>query len=204
MLNEVEKAQPPVTLDQLKILTLNANAEPLGWVKYEEYAYYASSNKILWTLGQYEITLRGGINARTGLQSKMVIDSIIALDNKTSPYSYRKHAPALTNSALFERDKNLCAYCGSQFKRQELTREHIMPKSKGGKNTWENVVAACKPCNGLKDNRTPEQAGMELLFLPYCPNFHEDLILKNKSILADQMEFLLRGVHKNSRLHLNA
>jgi len=64
-----------------------------------------------------------------------------------------------------------------------------------------NVVTACRACNQRKGNRTPEEAHMHLLYAPYVPNRAEFLILANRRILADQMEFLLASVPRSSRLH---
>jgi hypothetical protein len=61
-------------------------------------------------------------------------------------------------------------------------------------------VTACRTCNELKSNRTPEEAGMKLLYVPYAPNRYEGMILANRHILADQMDYLLAHVPKNSRL----
>ncbi len=199
----ISKETQSITIDQLPlILALNKQAEPLSWVSYEDSAYYYSKEKVLWSMGSYEVILRGGTNAKTGLQSKLVMDTIIAIDSDKSPFSYKKHAPTLSNIALFQRDKHLCAYCGNQFKRQELTRDHVTPTSRGGLDIWDNVVAACKACNSKKDDLLLSETNMELLFIPYTPNFHEHLILQNKKILMDQMEFLMKGVSKHSRLHL--
>ena len=183
------------------ILTLNAGGEPLGWVNYERYAFYYTKDKILWSLGQVEYILRGGINSKTGQQSTLVIDSIVAIDNGVSPTKYRHPHPRLTNPALFERDMKLCAYCGEQYKKSMLTRDHVTPRSIGGSDIWENVVTACKRCNQKKDARLPEEANMPLLYVPYAPSYNEHLILMNKRILADQMQFLMEGVSKHSRLH---
>src|SRR3546814_5368592 len=70
-----------------------------------------------------------------------------------------------------------------------------MPASRGGASIWENCVTACRSCNQRKDDRTPEEANMRLLAVPYIPNLAEYLILSNRRILADQMEFLL--VHRS-------
>jgi 5-methylcytosine-specific restriction endonuclease McrA len=67
-----------------------------------------------------------------------------------------------------------------------------------------NLVAACKACNCRKADRTPEGAGMKLHYVPYIPNRYEAFILSNRKILADQMEFLLLGVPKSSRMRLGA
>ena len=99
------------------------------------------------------------------------------------------------------RDRHVCAYCGSQLAVEHLTREHIRPTSRGGQDTWMNCITACRACNGRKGNRLPEETNMSLLYLPYVPNLHEDMILRGRRILADQMEFLLASVPRHSRLH---
>ena len=144
------------------ILALNSGGEPLTWITYQQSAFYKSKDKILWTIqGPHEVVLRGGTNAKTGLRSEMRIDTIVAVDNNTSPSKYRKQAPTLTNRDLFARDCNLCAYCGYQFTVSKLTRDHVTPRSKGGPDVRENVVASCRACNQKKDDRTPEQAHMD-------------------------------------------
>lgn len=183
------------------ILALNSGGEAMGWINYERCAFYYAKEKVLWSLGQYEVVLRGGTNAKTGKQSILTMDTIVAIDNGTSPTKFRKLDPLLSNKTLFERDKNICAYCGTDCKRVDLTRDHVTPTSKGGKDTWENVVAACYGCNQYKGDKTPEQANMPLLYIPYTPTYNEHLILQNRRILADQMEFLMKGVSKHSRLH---
>jgi len=76
---------------------------------------------------------------------------------------------------VFHRDGNLCAYCGEKFKRNDLTIDHIIPKSHGGRNEWKNTISACKRCNGKKADRTPEQAGMPLRFKPTEPRWQDAL-----------------------------
>lgn len=201
---EASVGESPVVdgLDHLPlILALNSGGEPLQWITYQDSAFYAAKGKILWSVGQYEVRLRGGTNAITGLQSTLSIDTIVALDNGTSPSAYRRTAPALNNRELFTRDRNVCAYCGNVYTHGKLTRDHVHPKSKGGPDVWQNVVTACRGCNQRKDDRTPEQAHMQLIYVPYVPSYHEALILKNRRILADQMEYLMKGVPRDSRLH---
>jgi 5-methylcytosine-specific restriction endonuclease McrA len=106
--------------------------------------------------------------------------------------------PGLTNSKLFARDRNVCAYCGNHFHEEELTREHIIPFAQNGRDHWMNVVTACRACNHRKANRTPEQARMDLLYTPYVPSLWEDFILRNRRILADQMEFLMAHLPKRA------
>ena len=70
------------------------------------------------------------------------------------------------------RDRYTCQYCREKFPPVKLTLDHVMPRSKGGPGTWENLVACCHPCNRQKDDRTPEQAGMPLLRQPRGMTLH--------------------------------
>ena len=71
-----------------------------------------------------------------------------------------------------------------------LTSDHVKPISKGGRDSWSNVVTACRRCNTHKGSRSLETIGMKLLAVPYVPNVAEYLVLRNRKILGDQMEFL--------------
>jgi len=77
----------------------------------------------------------------------------------------------LSRKALLLRDNYTCQYCGAQPPRDQLTIDHVLPRSRGGRTEWENVVIACASCNRRKGNRTPEEAGMKLLRKPYRPRF---------------------------------
>lgn len=81
----------------------------------------------------------------------------------------------VTNTFLFARDDYTCQYCGrhkSELKgRQFLTRDHVLPVSRGGRNTWDNVVTSCSPCNNRKGGRLPEEAGLSLASEPREPNY---------------------------------
>ena len=70
---------------------------------------------------------------------------------------------------VFLRDRFACQYCGKQTK--DLTLDHVLPRHRGGGHSWENVVAACKPCNHRKAGRTPQEAHMHLGHLPYRPGY---------------------------------
>lgn len=67
------------------------------------------------------------------------------------------------------RDKFRCQYCGERFRMSLLNMDHVYPKSYGGQKTWENIVMSCYPCNGRKADRTPQEAGMQLLSVPVKP-----------------------------------
>lgn len=73
----------------------------------------------------------------------------------------------LSRKNVLRRDRFRCQYCG---KRDKLTIDHVLPKSRGGRDTWENLVAACVPCNNRKGSRTPEEAGLTLARTPFRPS----------------------------------
>lgn len=181
------------------ILQLDVNGTPSRWIDYERAVFYYSKDRVAWTVGEDGFTIYGGKSRMTGLRSSLDLPSIMAIKGKVSgKHQYR--VPSLTNRALFRRDHNLCAYCGEIHSYDNLTRDHIQPVSRSGLDLWKNVVTACGPCNRRKDDRTPEEAHMPLLYLPYTPNKAEHLILMNRTIRADQMSFLLDRVSDNSRL----
>lgn len=180
------------------ILQLDASGQPNTWITWQDAAVYHAKGLVSWSYGEVEMVLRGGNNRITGQQSIIRTSSIIAV--KGDSVSKRRRAPALNNKELFRRDHHVCAYCGKLFKESSLSRDHIIPKSKGGQDTWMNVVTCCGKCNQKKDDKTLEETGMQLLYLPYVPSRAEHLILANRNILADQMEFLLSFVDEKSRI----
>jgi len=76
---------------------------------------------------------------------------------------------------IFARDRNSCQYCGNHYPTSELSLDHIVPRSMGGKSAWENIVCACAECNVKKGGRTPKQAGMTLIQKPVKPK-HNPLV----------------------------
>lgn len=79
------------------------------------------------------------------------------------------HRVRFSRQSIFDRDTNVCQYCGRRFPRSQLTIDHVTPQSRGGADSWENLVLACLHCNVRKGNRTPEEAGMPLLRRPAKP-----------------------------------
>lgn len=171
------------------ILKLNAGGMPVAWIHWQDAVALYARDCVRWEAGAERFEILGGINALTGERSSMHIGSIIAVADRTLRFT--NNAPLLTNRTLFHRDRNLCMYCGQQFSASKLTRDHVVPVSRGGLSTWRNCVTACERCNHRKANRTPEEANMPLLAVPYTPNLAEYLILSNRKILVDQMKFLL-------------
>ncbi len=80
-----------------------------------------------------------------------------------------RHEVRFSRHSIFERDAGICQYCGKRFPKSQLTLDHVIPQSRRGADTWENLVVACLHCNVRKGNRTPEEAGMPLLRRPARP-----------------------------------
>lgn len=192
------EAAMPARLDAVRLLSLDAHGRVLDWISWQDAACLYARGAVAWTLGEPCLSIHGGINRITGERSTLELHPIVAARGHA-----RAHAldptPALSNAALFARDQHLCLYCGKHFSRQSLTRDHVMPISRGGRDVWENVVSACFHCNSRKGGRTPQQASMPLLAVPYRPSWIEHLILSNRNILADQMAFLKTHLPKNPR-----
>lgn len=185
-------------LHSTRILSLDATGRILDWISWQETVCLYVRDAVAWTLGTPCLTIHGGTSRVTGEQSSLALHPIVASRGHAHSRAIDP-APALTNAALFARDRMLCLYCGGQYPRGTLTRDHVIPQSKGGSDTWENVVSACITCNVRKGGRTPQQASMPLLAVPYRPSWVEHLILSNRNILADQMEFLRSHLPKNRR-----
>lgn len=185
----------------MAVLALDISGVPRQWISYDDAISYWATKSVAWSMGEIVAKYRGGIQ-NDGTMSYIETPSIIAI--KGHGFNPHKHAQvALSNRTLFGRDRYVCAYCGGHFpNHHDLSRDHIIPRYRGGENIWMNVVTACKECNSKKGHKTLKEANMELLYVPYEPNHYENMILQNRTILADQMEYLLAGVPKHSRILL--
>jgi len=183
----------------MQILQLDLKGMPQRWITPQEAAEYYATDGVAWTIGDVCTTLRGGHNARTGRQSTIDVHPVLATV-AASRVNLFDAVPSLTNFKLFRRDRMTCAYCGDQHdSARGLTREHIIPVSQNGPDDWLNVVCACRSCNGHKADRSPEQAGMPLLFAPYAPSVFEGFLLAGRNIQGDAHDYLASRVGAGSR-----
>lgn len=149
-----------------RCLALNASYEPL--------AVIPASRAIRLVLdGKAEILEVDGTRLFRSESERMRCPSVIRLVRYVHvPRRFRR---GVTNTFLFARDSYRCQYCGRHRqelgRRESLTRDHVVPQSRGGANTWENCVTACSTCNHRKADRTPAEAGMKLLSVPTEPHF---------------------------------
>ncbi len=172
-----------------RILRLNMAGQPIEWLTWKESVCMYARGLVVWSLGTTVRTVKGGRSRETDLQSSIQLPSIIACDGER--LARMRFNPPLTNLSLFQRDNFQCLYCGFHFSAEQLSRDHVHPLSRGGKDKWENVVASCKRCNQRKGNALLSELDMPLMALPYRPNPYEYLALINSHrILGDQMEYL--------------
>ena len=123
----------------LKVLKLSAQGLPQSWISLEQAVIHYAAGEVRWESGGEVAVFHGGHNARTGEQSIIAVNSIIGTKGvpNINPFNLK---PGLTNSKLFARDRNICAYCGVQHGEDVLTREHIVPFAQNGIDNWMNVV----------------------------------------------------------------
>lgn len=103
---------------------------------------------------------------RSGSLREWKVPSVIRFIQAVTP---EIHAVKFSRENIYARDKGVCQYCGIQVTRAEFEYEHVVPRAKGGKTTWENIVVSCTPCNQRKGGRTPVEAGMRLRSIPRRP-----------------------------------
>lgn len=139
------------------VLVLNQSYEPLNLCRIRRAI-------VLVLHGKAEILENG----RGELHSATQIFQIPSVIRLVYIVERPHHQRRLTRFEVFNRDRYTCQYCGRQTK--ELTLDHVIPRQRGGKHTWDNVVSACIPCNRCKGGCTPEEAGMKLLHQPRPPH----------------------------------
>ena len=153
----------PTALDSLRTLVLNADMQPLSWAPLSSWnwqdAMIAVMQRRVVQLKTYEdVTIRSA-------RAEFEVPAVVCLRR----YHQRRAVP-FTRYNLFLRDEFRCQYCGCNGNARNLTFDHVIPRSKGGRSGFSNIVAACQSCNLKKGNRTPKGAGMRLLRAPRVPS----------------------------------
>lgn len=162
-----------------KTLVLNSAYEPIGTISWTRALVLDILKKVI-VVKYYEDFEARSISRIFKCPAIISIKDYINVSNKYLRYS---------KTNIFERDNYICQYCGKQKKWDELTIDHVVPRSMGGDSKFENVVTACKGCNQWKGNNTPEDAGMRLLKQPTKPLW-QNVALKTKNAPKEWEEFL--------------
>lgn len=136
------------------VVVLNATYEPIGIVPLSRALTYLIRERASIVEAIPGQTIRSQ-------QGEFPVPRVVAF-RELVRVPYRWDAAPWSRRGVLIRDSHTCAYCG----RRGSTIDHVLPQSRGGRNTWLNTVAACGPCNGKKADRTPEEAGMQLRFPP--------------------------------------
>lgn len=178
-----------------QLLKVDTGGRPIRWIGIRDAVRLYVLDKVVADLGGHQITLHGGVSSRTGERSQITVSTIISVRDQSKVWD-KAHTPALTRRALYLRDRGICMYCGEAVTLASMEMEHVVPQSQGGRRSWTNIVSSCERCNDRKRNRTPAEAGMQLLGVPYKPNTAEWLILNGRNMLADQMDYLTRFAPK--------
>ena len=143
------------------VLVLNASYEPLNIVSVKRAIVLLLKEKA-------EVVEAAKAKVRA---ERMALDLPLVIRLVTYVPVPRRLPLPLSRRTVLARDLYTCQYCGGQPGRADLTVDHVLPRSRGGVTSWENVVAACGACNRRKGNRTPEEAEMRLLSAPARPRF---------------------------------
>lgn len=155
-----------------KVLLLNQSYQPLSVISWKKAVCLVYLNKAD-VVKEYNFTIN---SPSLSLSAPCVIRLRLF-------FSRPKCDVRLTRSNVFARDGWKCVYCNKKFPEYELTTDHVIPKSHGGKNTWENLVCCCKKCNGIKGNKMLKDVGFTLIKTPKKPDwmtFFSKAMLKGK------------------------
>lgn len=145
-----------------KALVLNASYEPLRIVSWQKALTLWFQDKV--DILEYHAAFARSVSATFNLPSVLKLKTYIRSKKKINGVRYCREN-------LYIRDLHTCQYCYKKYPSKELTIDHVLPASKGGQKTWTNTVTACRKCNQMKADRTPEKANMPLLKQPREPSW---------------------------------
>ena len=129
------------------VLALDKGGNPRSWINVETAIHLLATDRVIAPLGEETRVFYGGTNRVSGLRSSIEVSSILLTRARVVPRLWSKdYVPPLTNRALFERDGHTCQYCGGEFSPRQLTRDHVIPRSRWRQAHWSRV----RPAPGLR------------------------------------------------------
>ncbi len=146
-------------------MLLNSSYEPIKLVSWKRAITLYFQEKV-------EIVERYDIHVNSS-STQFALPSIIRL--KTYVKRKTRFVAHFSRSNVFKRDDHTCQYCNKVFGERDLTLDHVVPVSRGGKKTWENIVTACKSCNQRKANKTPKEANLTIKNPPIAPRWQPEI-----------------------------
>ena len=144
-------------------LLLGQGYEPIGKISWEKAVTLFFKNKIE-ILEEY---------SDKDIRSVSITIKMPAVVRFLKSFTRRKSKVRFSRQNIYTRDKGRCGYCGIKLKRSEATYDHVIPKSRGGKTNFLNILIACVPCNTKKSNKTPEEVGLKMINKPIQPNYNQ-------------------------------
>lgn len=172
-------------VDNMRVLALSSNYEPLGTISWQRAVGLLFSDKVS-TVGEYDEELRSP-------SFSMKIPSVVVYKSN----KWRKaNSVRFSRQNVWIRDEGRCQYCNLRVSVKTFTLDHVIPKSSGGKTTWDNVVTCCYGCNQKKGDKTLKQAGMSL----------QKAVVKPSSlpfIQVSEAHYTSEGLHPTWQFWLN-
>ena len=151
-----------ISVNSFPALVLNADFRPLSYFPLSLWSWQETVKAVFLervsVVSEYDRAVRSP-SARIQLPSVIALKEFVPITRR----------PAFTRFNVFLRDRFRCQYCAGHFPTEQLTFDHVVPRSRGGRTVWSNVVTACEPCNLTKGRRLPGEAGLMLRRRPYAP-----------------------------------
>lgn len=148
-----------IDVKQMDTLVLSSGYEPQMIVDWQRAV-------TLWAEDKVEILESYPDRMLRSASITMQMPAVVVFKYQTRP---RRRVVRFSRDAIYQRDDGRCAYCQVAVRKEEITYDHVRPRTQGGATTWDNIVISCGPCNTRKGGRTPQEAGMKLHVKPHKP-----------------------------------
>lgn len=166
----------------MRTLVLNAAYEPIHLITWQKAMCLVVTAKAE-VVAEYDQVIRS-------VSEIFKLPSVVRLKRYVRSFRRTMNSRCTRRNILL-RDRYSCQYCGHRMTHQSITIDHVKPRSRGGTTTWDNVVAACHPCNRKKADMLPEEAGMQLQKLPKRPSWIDLLEEAHRDLINEWLPFII-------------